>query len=43
MGGSASSPSTAYNIPFTVRYVQTAATTTAGSVEALATITFSYQ
>ncbi|TDQ99576.1 type 1 fimbria pilin [Paraburkholderia silvatlantica] len=43
VGGSASSPSTAYNIPFTVRYVQTAATMTAGSVEALATITFSYQ
>lgn len=43
VGGNAASPVTMYNIPFVAKYVQTAGTVGAGSVEALATITFSYQ
>lgn len=43
VGGNANSPATNYKIPFTARYVQTAATVRPGTVRARSTITFSYQ
>ncbi|MNQ35415.1 F17a-G fimbrial adhesin precursor [compost metagenome] len=43
VGGNATSPPTNHIIPFTVRYVQTAAAVQPGTVRARSTITFSYQ
>ncbi|MNF47747.1 F17d-G fimbrial adhesin precursor [compost metagenome] len=43
VGGNAASPQTNHIIPFTVRYVQTAAAVQPGTVRARSTITFSYQ
>lgn len=43
VGGNAATPATIYNIPFVASYVQGAAKVGAGSIDALATITFSYQ
>jgi type 1 fimbria pilin len=43
VGGNATSPRTNHIIPFTVRYVQTAAAVQPGTVRARSTITFSYQ
>ncbi|QCP50814.1 type 1 fimbrial protein [Trinickia violacea] len=43
VGGNASSAATNYTIPFSAQYIQTASTITPGSVNAVSTITFSYQ
>lgn len=43
IGGNSSSAAAIYNIPFIVRYVQTSAVLKAGTVNAISTITFSYQ
>jgi len=43
VGGNATSPPTNHIIPFTVKYVQTAAAVQPGTVRARSTITFSYQ
>jgi len=43
IGGASWAAATNYNIPFTARYVKTAATMSAGFVEAHTIITFSYQ
>lgn len=43
VGGSSSSAAAMYNIPFIVRYIQTSSKLTPGTVNAISTITFSYQ